>query len=193
METIKIKHRLFTVIQALPDNFFLLERKNKRYLAEKFDPHSIEGKETSYAYSKLKYSGVSSPSIYLIDDRNGYAVREYVEGEKVSEILAREDLSENIIEQLFNNAYLARNSQITLNYEPDYWIIVNEKLIYTYPMVIKFNKQKDLVEKYIRLWFNTVELRQYLSKLNINFDKSRVKQENLVNKEIVLMTCKYYK
>ena len=193
METVKIKHREFNIVDRLSDVFLSLERKGKRYICQIFDPKTQNGKEIDYAVTKLKFSGVNIPKIYLYDAKNGYIVSEQIDGVKVSEYIAKDNLDESIYEQLFQNAYLARRSNVTLNYEPDYWMIKDGKLFYTYMMVIAYKKEKDLVERYIRLWFNTTELHQYLDKLDIFYDKNRIKDEYSTNKEIVLMTCKYYK
>ena len=82
---------------------------------------------------------------------------------------------------------------MTLNYEPEKWMLVNNELYYLSLMTIRYQKPKDLVDRYIRLWFNTNELAKYLKDLGKNYDKSRIKNDFSTNKEIVLMTCKYYR
>ena len=193
MDVIKIKLRKFNIIETQSEDFMILERKNKRYILNKFNPSTEEGKSIAYSYVKLRYSGVKFPRIYLLDEKRGYAVYEEVKGEKVSSILGKEDLPEDIYKQLFDNAYLAKINKITLRYEPDCWFIKDGVLYYDYPVVIKYSEEKDLVKRYLRLWFNTKELQQYLAKLDIFYDKNRLKDEYSVNKEMVLMTCKYYK
>lgn len=193
METIKIKHREFIITDTLSEDSFLLERKGKRYFARKFTPKSQEGEELTYAMRKLSTSGVSVPKLFYIDEKIGYVVSEYVEGELVSDYLSKNDLEESLYEDLFRNAYFAKVNHMTLNYEPDKWMIRNGKLIYIYPMVILYKKEKDLVDRYLRLWFNTKELAKFLSEKGVFYDKSRVKDDFSTNKAIVLMTCKYYK
>lgn len=193
METIKIKHREFVITDNLSEYSFLIERKGKKYFARKFTPKSQEGGELTYAMRKLSTSGVSVPKLFYIDEKNGYVVSEYIEGELVSDYFSKNDLEESLYEDLFRNAYFAKVNHMTLNYEPDKWMIRNGKLIYIYPMVILYKKEKDLVDCYLRLWFNTKELAKFLSEKGVFYDKSRVKDDFSTNKAIVLMTCKYYK
>ena len=82
---------------------------------------------------------------------------------------------------------------MTLDYEPDKWMLVDGKLYYIYPSFIMYSKEKDLADKYIRLWFNTKELANYLAKLGVFYDKSRLKEDFQTNKQIVLTVCKYYR
>ena len=193
METIRIKHREFNILESLSEDSFLLERKEKKYFARKFTPKAQEGYELTYSVRKLSTSGVKTPKLYWIDDKNGYVVSEYVEAQLASDYLSENDLTEKHYENLFRTAYFARLSNLTLDYEPDKWMIKEDELIYLSPMTIRYQKEKDLVDHYIRLWFNTNELASFLSKLGKNYDKSRIKNDFSTNKEIVLMTCKYYR
>ncbi len=193
MEIVKIKHREFSIIQIISDNSFIAERKNKKFFVRKFTPKTQEGEEVSYAVEKISMSGVKSPKLYWIDKKAGYIVSEYLEGQLMSEYLGQNDMSESLYEKLFNNAYLAKRANITLDYEPDKWMIVNNELYYIYPMFIIYKKEKDLTERYIRLWFNTKELAKFLSEKNVFYDKNRIKDEYSTNKQIVLMVCKYYR
>ena len=147
----------------------------------------------TYSVRKLSTSGVKTPKLYLIDDKNGYVVSEYVEAQLASDYLSENDFTEKHYENLFRTAYFARLSNLTLDYKPDKWMIKGDELIYLSPMTIRYQKEKDLVDHYIRLWFNTNELASFLGKLGKNYDKSRIKNDFSTNKEIVLMTCKYYR
>ena len=124
MEIIKIKHREFTIIQTLSDNSFVAEKKNKKYFIRKFIPKTQESNELTYALRKLSTSGVKCPKLYLLDEKNGYAVTEYLEGELMSEYLSKNDMTDSLFEQLFRNAYCARINRMTLDYSPDQWMIV---------------------------------------------------------------------
>ena len=193
METVKIKHREYQIVETVSDNSFIAERKDNKYFVRKFVPKSDEGNGLTYALEKISRSGVKSPKLIAIDYKNGYAVSEYVEGQLMSEYLSSNDMTESMYEDLFKNAYFAKFDHMTLDYEPDKWMLVDNKLCYIYPYFIIYSKEKDLAEKYIRLWFNTKELANFLTKLGIFYDKSRLKDDFHTNKNIVLMTCKYYR
>ncbi len=193
METIKIKHRTFEIIERLSLDNFIVERKGKQYFVRQFDPKSQEGKELAYCLKNLSTSGVKIPKLHYLDDRNGFAVSEIIIGEKMSDYLSHSDMSEELFEQLFRNAYFAKVHSMTLDYDPEWWTLVNNTLYYTRPIFIKFQKEKDLADHYIRLWFNTHELAKYLAKLGISYDKSRIKDEYSTNKQVVLTVLKHYR
>ena len=193
MEEIKIKHRIFQKVKDLSNESFLATYKDKTYEVLKFDYKTESGGALVFALNRIKNSGVKAPKLYWIDKKAGCAVREYIEGETVMEYISKEDLPDDFYKQLFLNEYMAKINKMTLNYEPDKWIIVYGTLYYVLPQFINYNEEKDLVKRYIRLWFNTKELAQFLNKNGLSYDKSRMKDELVTNKEIVLMVCKYYK
>lgn len=193
MDQIKIKLRKFDIIKEIDENSYIASYKNKQYWINKYVPGTEDGNELAYSCNRLNASGVSAPRVFIIDRKNGYVVREYLTGERVSEFIARENLPETMYDDLFRNAYRAKIARMTLNYAPEYWLIVDDKLYYTYPHFINYSKEKDLVDRYLRLWFPTKELVNYLGKNNVFIDKNRLKDEFSTNKEIVGIVCKYYR
>lgn len=193
MEILKIKFRKFEVIEHQSDDVLIARHGKKTYQITKFDSKSDEGKELAYQINRVSTCGVKVPKLYILDKRNGYIVKEYVIGETIMEMIAKNNLDEKVFEQLFQNAYLAKINRITLNYEPDKWLYSDGVLYYTYPYFIIYNEEKDLVKRYLRLWFPTKELQTFLKNNGLEIDKNRMKEEYAVNKEIVLMICKYYK
>ena len=193
METIKIKHREFQKVEDVNENQFIGLFKDKQYMIYRFDPKSEEGKRYLYYLTRITNTGIRTPKLYWIDKKAGYAVRENLVGKKASEYMSEEDLSEKLYEDLFFNNYMAKMSHMTLNYSPENWLVVGENLYYNIDEFIVFEKSKDLVDYYIRLWFNTKEFANFCSKNGLNYDKKRMKDEYSTNKDIVLKTCKYYR
>ena len=193
MSEIKIKHRLFEIIEETGSDSFIGVYKGNEYEILKFDYHTEKGAALLYALTRIKSSGVKAPKLFWVDKKAGYIVRELLVGETVMDYIAKQDLSDDLYRQLFLNEYLAKVNQMTLNYEIDKWIIVNNTLYYTFPEFIRYNEEKDLVKRYIRLWFNTKELSQFLANHGLSYDKTRLKDELSTNKDIVLMVCKHYR
>ena len=193
MDSIKIKHRIFEKVKDLTDDSFLATYKGQEYEVFKFDYKTEAGDALMYSLMRIKSAGIKAPKLFWIDKKAGYAVREYLQGESVMELISRENIPEDLYRQLFLNEYLAKVNKMTLNYEPDKWIIKDGTLYYMLPQFIIYNEDKDLVKKYIRLWFPTKELAQYLANHNLSFDRTRLKEELATNKEMVLMVCKFYK
>ena len=193
MDSIKIKHRIFEKVKDLTDDSFLATYKGQEYEVFKFDYKTEAGDALMYSLMRIKNAGIKAPKLFWIDKKVGYAVREYLQGESVMELISRENIPEDLYRQLFLNEYLAKVNKMTLNYEPDKWIIKDGTLYYMLPQFINYNEEKDLVKKYLRLWFPTKELAQYLANHNLSFDRTRLKEELATNKEMVLMVCKFYK
>ena len=193
MNSIKIKHRIFEKVRDLTDDSFLATYKGQEYEVFKFDYKTEVGDALMYSLMRIKNAGIKAPKLFWIDKKAGYAVREYLQCESVMELISRENIPEDLYRQLFLNEYLAKVNKMTLNYEPDKWIINNGVLYYMLPQFIIYNEDKDLVKKYLRLWFPTKELAQYLANHNLSFDRTRLKEELATNKEMVLMVCKFYK
>ena len=193
MSEIKIKHRIFEKVKDLSEDSFLASYKGQEYEVFKFDYKTEAGDALMYSLMRIKNAGIKAPKLFWIDKKAGYAVREYLQGESVMELISRENIPEDLYRQLFLNEYLAKVNSMTLNYEPDKWIIKDGTLYYMLPQFIIYNEEKDLVKKYLRLWFPTKELAQYLANHNLSFDRTRLKEELATNKEMVLMVCKYYK
>ena len=193
MSEIKIKHRIFEKVKDLSEDSFVATYQGQEYEVFKFDYKTEAGDALMYSLMRIKNAGIKAPKLFWIDKKAGYAVREYLQGESVMELISRENIPEDLYRQLFLNEYLAKVNSMTLNYEPDKWIIKDGTLYYMLPQFIIYNEEKDLVKKYLRLWFPTKELAQYLANHNLSFDRTRLKEELATNKEMVLMVCKFYK
>ena len=193
MESIKLKRKTFEILEEISKDILLCIYKDNLYDVHKYDSKSIEGKDLIFSVKKIHSSGINSPRLFIVDKKNGLYAVEQLDGIKCSEYLSKENMTDELLESLFKNAFIAKVSGMTLNYEPEHWIIVENNLYYTYPTFIRYQKEKDLAEHYIRLWFNTEELSKYLSNLNIFYDKNRIKAQYSTNKEIVLAVCKYYR
>lgn len=192
MNTIKVKHKEFEIIELISNNIFKCSYKNKTYLLTKLDVNDVNYRENLFAISKLSHSAVKQPKLYLIDKKQGYVVREFVEGITVFDYILDNDFNENIYKGVFNNSYYARIAGLNLDFGLKSWLIVGDELYYISFFSEKYVQSEDFTKKQIRIWFLGEELAQYYKQNGIIFDKSRVKNEYSVNKEMVLMTCKYY-
>ena len=111
----------------------------------------------------------------------------------MTDYLSKQDMTEELYDQLFKNAYYAKMSGMTISYSPNDWGLYNGSLFYLGETFSVFKKEEDLVDKSLRLWFNTRELSEFMKNNGVFYDKNRIKGEYEVNKEIVLMACKYYR
>lgn len=192
-DIIKTFLKKYEIVEQIDEETFLATCKNKKFLLRTFDFSSEDGQELEYSLTRIKSSGIKAPKLIKFDRKNGYYLTEYIEGIDAAEYISKNELSDEIYKQLFDNAYLAKIAKATLRYEPKKWIISDGVLYYVYPHVLDFDPEKDLVKRYIRLWFNTKELQKYLSDNGYSFDKKRIKDEYATNKEILLKTVSFYR
>lgn len=193
MEIIEIKHKKYEILQIISEDCFKCQRNEKLFFIRKYEPYSDDGQMMAYEMKKLSNSGIKIPKLYCIDKRKGYIVNEFIDGENLMNILSQKDLDETVYEQLFKNAYMAKVNKMTLNYEPDKWMLKDGVLYYTYALYIKYDEKKDLALKHLALYFNTEELAKFMKFKGVFYDKTRIKSTYDTNKQMVLITCKYYK
>ena len=192
MSTIIVKHKEFEVLELISNNMFKCSFKNKLYLLTKLDIEDAYYHEKLLMISKLSHSAVKQPKLKLVDKKQGYVVREYIEGTTVFDYILNNDFNENIYKKIFYNSYSARMAGLNLNFDLKAWTLVDDELYYTDLFCEKYVTANDFTKNQIRLWFLSTELRDYYEKNGVLFDKTRLKQEYEINKEMVLMTCKYY-
>lgn len=194
METIIIKRKEFEILEKLGERSYKLTRKGKTYFAKSFEPKSDEYNDYLYSATRLKSSLVLSPRIYLADKKTGYVVSDYIEGQTVLDYLVNNEPSDDdlIYRQIFVATHLARVNGMVLDCKPDSWVIKNNDLYYMAHYFGFYSKASDFTQTDIRLWFITKELVAYAKEKGFEINKSRLKDEFLTNKHIVLVTCKYY-
>jgi hypothetical protein len=193
METIKIKHREFEILERLTDKTLKLARKGKIYFAKVFKDDKNGYEDFIYAKKHIYLSGVSTPKLLYADKKILTVVCEYIEGISILDLLIKGDLDDRYYEQIFSNSFFAKMERINLDYSPEHWVVSNDKLYYLETIMMPFKKEESFTERYIKLWFYTKELAAHLNDLGLPSDSSRFKQEYAINKEIVLKTCKYYR
>ena len=188
MENIKIKHKEFEVLEIVSKDTFKGSYKNKTYLIKKYEPDSVE----LDMLKKLMKTTVSMPKIFKLDKKTGYVALEDVQGVLMSDYILENDFNENIYKQIFRQSYNARVAGLNLDYSLDQWLLSNDTLYYVGGYCEKYNPKNDFTKWKLREWFFTKELAQFYKNIGVLFDKKRIKEEFSVNKEMVLMTCKYY-
>lgn len=188
MEKLRIKHKDFDVTEILSKDSFKAEFKNETYFVKKYEPDSI----SLDMVKKLLKSNVSIPKVKLFDKKTGYVAFQWLDGVLVSDYILDNDFNENIYKQIFKNSYMARAAGLNLDFSLDKWMLVNDTLYYVSEYCEKYDPKNDFTKFKMREWFFTSELVDFYKQKGILFDKNRIKNQFSVNKEMVLMTCKYY-
>ena len=192
MEQVVVKRRTFNILETLSDNSFKVERKNKVFFLKKFNSFS----DYEYCFERRKKfinNGIKVPKIIKADKKALSIIFEYVEGQNVLEMLYNAPLPENVYKAVFMMNYLARLSKIMLDFDPSNYIYTDDgKLYYMGLKYFEYDEKTSFVQKGIRLWFYTKEFSNLLLEKGHQIDKTRLKDDYVINKEIVLMTVKYY-
>ena len=169
------------------------DKDNNYYLAYDFKDN-VEGfLDFKYAVKRLTAAGVKIPNVIKLDKKNYTALLELVEGDTVFDMLRNKDLDEKIIEKAFLQNYKARTNRLRLDFDPINFIYQNDKLYYMPFTFTQYEREQDFTQKELRLWFYTKEFKDLLMKKGLPIDQSRIKNEYVQNKEIVLLVVKYFR
>ena len=193
VEEIEIKRKNYQIIEQINDHEFKVERKGKYFLLKKFDNDPDGFEKFTDCEHRLRVSGIVNPKCYLYDKKTRIAVLEYVEGESCFKTLLNGELPEPVIEGLFKTFWYARNDRLALDYHPENFVFANGKLYYIPFKVGKFVEKDSFIQNDIRLWFFTKEFIRYCHDQGIDVDESHLKSDYETNKNIALMTVKYYR
>ena len=194
VEEIEIKRKNYQVVEQISDHSFKVERKGKYYLLKKFDDDPEGFEKFTDCEHRLRVSGVSNPKCYLYDKKLRWAILDYIEGENCFDILKEKGaLPEEVLELMFKAYWYARNDRMALDMKPDNFVYADGKLYYMPFKYEKFVSNDTFVQRDLRLWFFTKDFVKYCHDKGIDVDQSQVKSDYETNKNIALMTVKYYR
>ena len=192
-EEIEVKRKVFTVVEQIGERSFKVERKGQYFFLKKFESDDAKFEAFCEAEHQLRVSGVVNPKCYLYDKKLKIAVIEYVEGDNCLQTLLQGELPEGIIEALFKTFWYAKNDRMALDYRPENFKFVNGKLYYIPFTYTKFVNNESFVQNDLRLWFFTKDFIKHCHDKGIDVDQSHLKSDYETNKNIALMTVKYYR
>ena len=194
VEEIEIKRKNYQVVEQISDHSFKVERKGKYYLLKKFDDDPEGFEKFVDCEHRLRVSGVSNPKCYLYDKKLRWAILDYIEGENCFDILKEKGaLPEEVLELMFKAYWYARNDRMALDMKPDNFVYTDGNLYYMPFKYEKFVSNDTFVQRDLRLWFFTKDFVKYCHDKGIDVDQSQVKSDYETNKNIALMTVKYYR
>ena len=130
METIVIKRKEFTILEQLGERSYKVERKGKVFFLKKFENRKEEFQVFLKAAHRFSITAIHTPKIYLYDKNTYVVVMQYIEGENVLDILVKNDLPEEILEEVFTTNYYAKFEKMVLNHHPDEYKYDGKKLYY---------------------------------------------------------------
>ena len=192
-EEIEVKRKVFTVVEQIGEHSYKVERKGEFFFLKKFEEDTEKFEKFCDAEHRLRVSGVVNPKCYFYDKKTRIAVIDYIDGDNCLESLLSGSLPEPVIEQLFKTFWYAKNDRIALDYHPENFKFVNGKLYYLPFSVSKFVSNDSFIQGDIRFWFFTKEFVNYCRSIGIDPDVKLIKSDYEIDKNITLMTVKYYR
>jgi len=194
MSEILIKSKTFEEVKKYNEDTSKVTYKGKEYFLYKFSPKSEEFYNTLYVLKRIATCGILSPKVKIVDKKNGFILTNFIHGTTIADLLFKEDLKEDIYKKIFTQAWLIKSSRSIVDFHPDKWILNNKNdLIYVGNKFESYKEENDFANNGVRLWFFTRDYVEYARTLGLEPDKSRLKESYVINKEIVLVACKYYR
>ena len=191
-EIIEIKRKEFTVLQPMSEHSFKVERKGKIFFLKKYTSKDDFRKFVDQQ-GRLKITAIDIPKVYLFDKNQMISVVEFIEGDNMLEYLSKKSLEdEEIIKRLFLDEWYMRREKLRIDFHPEYFIYNGKKLVYLPYSFTAIEPNYNFTLKDLKLWFDTKEFKEYAESKGFSLDEKRFSNEYLVNKQMALMTVKYY-
>ena len=193
METFEIKRKVFEVIEQLGERSYKVSRKGKLFFLKEFDNDKKGFEEYVDTEWKLNGTGIAHPRIYVYDKNTRIVASKFIEGTTVCEDLMKEDLGDKYYELVFKANWFVKKDKLPIDYDPQLWKLVKDKLFYLGTLSGKFDETFFFEKLSMRFWFYTKDFAKYLVKNNLPVDRERVPEnEATVNKKMALTVVKYY-
>ena len=191
MNEIICKKKKYQPVEQLNKNTFKVSLKKKFFYFYQFeDEKSFLDYLEKYNY--LKNTGVKILKIRRLDKKNFNVVVDYIDGENPLVMLSKGNLEDTVYEQIFLMAWYAKTDHILLDFKPDNFIYFKNELYYKPLTFYPYEEKKAFQTNDIYYWVYSLKLAEYLKNKGLPVDMSRVKDEYLTNKEVVLKTVRYY-
>ena len=193
MEFFEIKRKIFEVEEKIGERTYRVSRNGKVFFLKDFENDKKGFEQYVDTEWKLNATGIPHPKIYSYDKNLLLVASEYIEGQTVLEDLMKADLPEEYFPLIFKANWFSKTHKLPLDFEPEFWKMVNKKLYYVGTVGKSFDEKGYFEKAPMRLWFYTKDFAKYLLRKGLPVDKSRVPEnEAAVNKQMALIVVKYY-
>ena len=191
-EIIEIKRKEFEVLEQLGERTYKVTRKGKIFFLKKYS-NKEEFNDFVEKQHRLKITAIDIPKVYLFDKNQMISVVDFIEGPTMLEELLKGDIqNEEIYRLLFADEWYGRREKLRIDFRPENFKFNGKKLIYLPFKYTNFESGYNFGMKDLRLWFPTKQFEEYVRLKGIDFDSNRIGNEYAVNKQIALLTVKYY-
>ena len=193
MDIIKVGRKEFEILEKLGENSFKVQRKGNFYFLRQF-PNDYAGFLAFCNNIKhLDNTGVKHPKIRYKDKKNYITVQDYIKGDNVFDLLLKSDLSEKIIEKMFLMSYFAKLDHHLIDFDPINYKYDGDELYYLSTHFEPYKEDHNFAMYGIKYWLYTKDFKALAMERGYDVDLKRLKPDYELNKQMVLLTCKYYR
>lgn len=191
-EIIEIKRKEFEVLEQLGERTYKVTRKGKLFFLKKYS-NKEDFNDFVEKQHRLKITAIDIPKVYLFDKHQLISVVDFIEGPTMLDELLKGDIqNEEIYRLLFADEWYGRREKLRIDFRPENFKFDGKKLIYLPFKYTNFESGYNFGMKDLRLWFATKQFEEYVRLKGLDFDSKRIGNEYAVNKQIALLTVKYY-
>jgi predicted Ser/Thr protein kinase len=128
------------------------------------------------AYEKLKKVGIRIPPLLEFDEKEDYLLKEYIPGLTATEVIGNYEVTDDLINQLFDMFSKVKNAGINIDYFPSNFVVSDSKLYYIDYEFNIYMEEWDLLNWGIYYWANFDGMAKFLetndaSYINVDLKK----------------------
>lgn len=113
------------------------------------------------AYKKLKKSGIKIPKLLDVNFDKNYLIKEYIDGDLVTELIIDDSLPDLCIEQVCDMSKALKSVGLNIDYFPDNFVLSNGILYYVDYEHNPYDEKWNLANWGLYYWANTKGMKAY--------------------------------
>lgn len=121
------------------------------------------------AYKHLQKLGIPIPELYEYDIEHNIIIKEYIDGQVGSELIAAGDIDDEIFSKLFKFHKICKKNKTNIDYFPTNFVISDNGIFYIDYEINPYMPEWDLLNWGIYYWINSDGMKKYLETDSIKF------------------------
>lgn len=114
-----------------------------------------------FAYNKLKNVGIQMPALIDANMDKKFIIKEYIEGDLVTELIVNNNLPHSCVEQVFIMSEILKLSALNIDYFPDNFVLSNGILYYVDYEHNPYDRKWDLGNWGLYYWANSAGMKAF--------------------------------
>jgi len=121
------------------------------------------------AYEVLKKQNINIPELLEYDEHNGYLIKEYIEGNTITESIIKSKLSDDIMLLALKWEEVLKNEDINIDYYPSNFVLKNDELYYIDYEYNKYSDEWNFRNWGLYYWLNGNGFKSFLETMDSRF------------------------